>query len=69
MRSYRTLYWVHTCSCGRQYTLAEWKRLKLVGPMDDGEGDYFVLRNCVCGSTRAVKSTVDDAYTVQRCKA
>lgn len=47
------------CGCGRTYTEATWKELKLVGPMpsfdDDGKDIVLELRNCcACYSTLAV---------------
>jgi hypothetical protein len=44
---------VKTCSCGRAYTAAQWKRLPLVGPYDDDVRRYE-LRNCACKSTIAI---------------
>ena len=40
---------VNACPCGRDFTGAQWLDLALVGTMDGLE-----LRNCVCGSTRAI---------------
>lgn len=42
-----------TCSCGKRYNEAEWKRLPLVGEQDDGV-ERLELRNCSCGSTIAI---------------
>ena len=42
------------CACGAVYTPGEWLSLKYVGQMDDGDGGWLELRNCVCGSTIAV---------------
>ncbi|KKL85478.1 hypothetical protein LCGC14_1954340 [marine sediment metagenome] len=46
-----------TCSCGRSYSLAQFKRLKLVGHQNDPPV-VLEMRNCVCGSTRTLY--VDD---------
>lgn len=40
---------VNTCHCGESYTGTRWLGLEFVGLMGDLE-----LRNCVCGSTRAI---------------
>lgn len=44
---------LHMCSCGTEYTSAEWSRLPYVGEQADDE-ESLELRDCVCGSTRAV---------------
>lgn len=44
---------VKTCGCGRRYTDAEWKQLKLVGVQDDGV-ERIELRSCTCRSTIAI---------------
>lgn len=54
---------VHTCSCGKTYTLTTWSDLLLVGFIADEEPGEYVAgvaqeilenRNCTCGSTRAI---------------
>lgn len=53
---------VARCGCGREYCRSEWRALKLVGiqefPPIPGSPEFFVepleLRNCPCGSTKAV---------------
>lgn len=48
------------CSCGRQYTLAEWERLALCGWSGDGGTGALELRGCgACTSTIAVRTTRD----------
>jgi hypothetical protein len=48
------------CSCGEQYTTAEWLLLPLLGPMEDGDGGWLVLRNCAqCDSTIALDARDD----------
>lgn len=42
------------CKCGRKYTVAQWKKLQLVGTQGDEPGYILELRNCVCKSTLAV---------------
>lgn len=44
----------HTCSCGRKYTAEQWKSLPFVGHMPNYDMTTLELRNCVCGSTRAI---------------
>ncbi len=44
---------VKRCGCGRSHTAAEWKKLPLVGPSDDGV-ERFEWRNCQCGSTLGI---------------
>jgi hypothetical protein len=44
---------VHICSCGATYTRVAWLALPFVGTQCD-EAEHLELRNCVCGSTRAV---------------
>jgi two-component system chemotaxis response regulator CheY len=43
------------CSCGRIYGTEEWRKLPLVGTIDNGRnaGEQFELRNCGCRSTLA----------------
>ena len=43
------------CSCGRAHTSEEWLKLPLVGLQRFPWGEVLELRNCVCGSTRAVE--------------
>lgn len=46
------------CACGRTYTHAEWSLLDLVGYQaepEDEDDRPLELRNCPCGSTRAVE--------------
>jgi len=43
-----------TCSCGREYTRAEWAQLYLVGYQVDPE-ETIELRNCACGSTMGIE--------------
>jgi hypothetical protein len=45
---------VVVCSCGRNYTRDTWEKLVFVGIQYDGE-QTFELRNCSCGSTRALE--------------
>lgn len=58
------------CSCGREYTHAEWLSLRDRGvqhvPEFGDEPAYALrLRDCVCGSTMGVE-TVDEASGVRR---
>jgi hypothetical protein len=46
--------YIHECSCGKTYTIEEWRKLPLVGTVDYGEGP-LELRNCTCRSTRTVE--------------
>jgi hypothetical protein len=50
---------VKTCSCGRRYTVAEWRALPCIGSTfyDDEIGRWFrlELRNCACRSTMALE--------------
>lgn len=41
------------CSCGKEYTLSEFKGLESVGVQVDMENQHLWLdyRNCTCGST------------------
>jgi hypothetical protein len=56
---------VKRCSCGRKYTtLEEWDALNFVGAMPDDNG-ALEMRNCVCGSTIAVRMS-DVAGEVER---
>jgi len=53
---------VHRCPCGRAYTATEWAALPYVGeqviPADEyGPEERIELRDCACGSTRAVEVT------------
>lgn len=52
---------INRCSCGRSFTSSEWRKLAVVGiqevpPLvrDGAPEEPLELRNCVCGSTRAV---------------
>jgi hypothetical protein len=45
-----TLPIVKTCSCGKRYTSAQWRRLPYVGVLDLGD-EILEHRNCPCGST------------------
>lgn len=51
------------CRCGRTFDATEWRELRLVCLMDDGEGGLLELRNCPCGSTVAIEAppTNEDA--------
>jgi hypothetical protein len=42
------------CSCGLAHSPAEWKKLPLVGIQRFDGGGALELRNCPCGSTRAI---------------
>lgn len=44
---------VHTCSCGQSFTRAQWAELLFVGEQLGGD-ESLELRQCPCGSTRAV---------------
>ncbi len=46
------------CGCGRLHSEADWDRLPYVGLQPDGEGGFFALRNCPCGSTLAKEAWV-----------
>lgn len=46
---------VHTCSCSRTFTAAEWSALPYVGTYRD-EVETLEMRNCTsCMSTRAIE--------------
>ena len=44
----------HRCSCGANYTRAQWQSLKYVGIQHGVAGEQLELRNCSCGTTRAI---------------
>lgn len=49
-----------TCGCGREWTKEEWEALPLVDPrqyagVEDGFAYFLELRNCPCGSTKAIE--------------
>jgi hypothetical protein len=46
---------VHACSCGRRHTQAQWGALPFVGVQETSDGERLELRNCSCGSTRALE--------------
>lgn len=46
---------VHTCSCKRTFTQEQWDALPYVGKMIEDDPPVLELRNCPCGSTRAVE--------------
>lgn len=43
------------CRCGLTYSAEEWAKLPFVATMPDGIGGVLELRNCRCGSTRAIE--------------
>ena len=45
---------VHQCSCGQSFTLAQWQQLPFVGTQATLDDELLELRNCSCGSTRAI---------------
>lgn len=47
-----------TCSCGRSYTAEQWKAQRLVGYMASGNGGTLELRDCNCGSTISVETSL-----------
>lgn len=47
------------CACGRDHTEETWLKLPLCGTQPDGEGGMLELRNCQCGSTRAILLLAD----------
>lgn len=51
---------VHTCACKRTFTQVAWDALPYVGEMGDEVGERIELRNCPCGSTRAVEIPMSD---------
>lgn len=53
----RARHILHTCSCGKKFTVEGWETLPLVGYQNDEELEEptLELRNCPCGSTRAVE--------------
>lgn len=53
---------VHTCSCGETHTLEQWRKLPLRGVQTFSDGldpPKLEIRNCVCGSTRALEINND----------
>ena len=49
---------VKTCACGAVHDAARWAALEMVGRHHDDEFPVFPdleLRNCICGSTLAIK--------------
>lgn len=50
---------IHTCSCGREFTEHAWNLLPYVGVMRD-DVERLELRNCPCGSTRALEIPMSD---------
>jgi len=51
---------VKHCACGRYFDEEGWRRLPLVGKMDDGEGGELEIRNCRCGSSISVPVARDE---------
>jgi hypothetical protein len=43
------------CACGVGHTADGWRRLRLLGVQDLGDGERAELRNCICGSTLAIE--------------
>jgi hypothetical protein len=43
------------CACGVGHTADRWRRLRLLGVQDLGDGERAELRNCICGSTLAIE--------------
>lgn len=46
---------INHCSCGRAHTREQWSALEYCGVMDLDGSQPLELRNCVCGSTRAIE--------------
>lgn len=46
---------VHVCACRRRYTQQEWEELPLRGILRGPGAEELELRDCVCGSTRALE--------------
>lgn len=56
---------VNTCSCGKKYTLDEWKELKDLGDIEMNDGQMpcaYNHRDCSCGSTRSIGLDADGNY-------
>jgi len=73
---------VHTCSCGKTFTLTAWSNLSIVGFLHDvipaeetGTGmarlEVLEQRNCTCGSTRALSIDLPRVFDLfnEQCKA
>lgn len=48
------------CACGKHYTAYGWSTLKLAGTQELPWGEVLELRNCTCGSTRAIVIREED---------
>jgi len=59
---------IHTCSCQRTFTSKQWDALPYVGVMRDAV-ERLELRNCPCGSTRAVEIPMSDRESPHFIKA
>jgi two-component system, cell cycle response regulator DivK len=52
---------IKLCGCGREHTRAGWKALHLCGEMGGAE-----LRNCICGSSLALREGASSALPPRR---
>ena len=55
------------CGCGKSYTLEEFRELPYCGKVvhDDGEEPWAIeIRNCTCGSSRAINVNKDGTLYV-----
>lgn len=50
----------HRCSCGATYTEDQWKELAYAGIQHGVGGEQIELRNCACGTTRAIVLVADE---------
>ena len=57
------------CGCGAQYTIGQWHRLAFVGLTDAEDPEMILeLRNCTCGSTKALELPAPQPRPVGRTK-
>ncbi len=59
-RSSSVIQIVKICSCGKAFTLEQWRCLKYVGPWHIGSEEHFELRDCSCGSSITIPLEVDE---------
>jgi len=63
---------VQKCSCGIEYTLSQFRKLRYVGTNAPGEEDgiepyYLETRMCVCGSSRGIWLDSERNYFQEEC--
>jgi hypothetical protein len=50
---------VARCRCGAQYSVVQWDNLTRLGLQEGGDGNYYELRKCVCGSVVTSRVTYE----------